>query len=227
MKGYEENFCNGEKLNLYEVNKRCERFFVLHCEGVFKTRRKIFKLTYLWTISLCDGCWRGQICSVLSEVKSSVCEMVIFVAIASYRRWSHIRHRNEWVMATIEYRSSPDFEPISPTVYIRVSSLFDIRTTSYWVQHTPKCHFCRSCRDITEDDKHFTIISRWRVIKTIKIFPCRNILTSVIDVSWKLRGKIFTVKTDYLNQQIIPGRSEDTMFGVLAAILQKLLNISK
>lgn len=150
-----------------------------------------------------------------------------FLWLASYRRWSHIRHRNEWVMATIECRSSPDFEPISPTVDIRVSSLFDIRTTSYWVQHTPKCHFCRSCRDTTEDDKHFTIISRWRVIKTIKIFPCRNILTSVIDVSWKLRGKIFTVKTDYLNQQLIPGRSEDTMFGFLAVILQKLLNISK
>ena len=192
MKGYEEYFCNGEKLNLYEVNKRCERFFVLHCEGVFKTRRKFFKLTCLWTISLCDV-EVGQICSILSEVKSSVCEMVIFVAIASYRRWSHIRHRNEWVMVTIECRSSPDFEPISTTVYIRVSSLFDIRTTSYWVQHTPKCHFCRSYRDTTEDDKHFTIISRWRVIKTIKIFPCRNILTSVIDVSWKLRGQIFTV----------------------------------
>ena len=160
MERYEDNFCNEEKLNLYEVNKRCERFFVLYCEGVFKTRRKIFKLTCLWTISLCDGCWRSQICSVLSEVKSSVCEMVIFVAIASYRRWSHIRHRNEWVMAIIECRSSPDFEPISPTVYIRVSSLFDIRTTSYWVQHRPKCHFCRSCRDTTEDDKHFTIISR-------------------------------------------------------------------
>ena len=144
----------------------------------------------------------GQICSVLSEVKSSVCEMVIFVAIASYRRWSHIRHRNEWVMATIECRSSPEFEPISPTVYIRVSSLFDIRTTSYWVQHTPKCHFCRSCRDTTEDDKHFTVISRWRVIKTIKIFPCRNILTSVIDVSWKLRGKIFTVKRKHFTTWI-------------------------
>ena len=85
MKRYEENFCNGEKLNLYEVNKRCERFFVLHCEGVFKTRRKFFKLTCLWTISLCDV-EVVQICSVLSEVKSSVCEMVIFVAVASYRR---------------------------------------------------------------------------------------------------------------------------------------------
>ena len=85
MKGYEENFCNGEKLNLYEVNKRCERFCVLHCEGEFKTRRKFFKLTCLWTISLCDV-EVGQICSVLSEVKSSVCETVIFVAIASYRR---------------------------------------------------------------------------------------------------------------------------------------------
>ena len=31
----------------------------------------------------------------------------------------------------------------------------------------------------------------------------------------------------YLNQQIIPGRSEDTIFGVLAVILKKLLNISK
>lgn len=125
-----------------------------------------------------------------------------FVAIASYRRWSHIRHRNEWVMVTIECRSSPDFEPISPTVYIRVSSLFEIRTTSYWVQHTPKCHFCRSCRDTTEDENHFTIISRWRVIKTIKIFPCRNILTSVIDVSWKLRGKIFTVKRKHFTTLI-------------------------
>ena len=56
MERYEDNFCNEEKLNLYEVNKRCERFFVLYCEGVFKTRRKIFKLTCLWTISLCDGC---------------------------------------------------------------------------------------------------------------------------------------------------------------------------
>ena len=178
------------------MNKRYERFFVLHCESVFKTRRKFLKLTCLWTISLCDV-EVGQICSVLSEVKSSVCEMVIFVAIASYRRWSHIRHRNEWVMATIECRSSPDFEPISLTVYIRVSSLFDIRTTSYWVQHTPKCHFCRSCRDTTEDDKHFTIISRWRVI-----LPCRNILTSVIDVSWKLRGKIFTVKRKHFTTWI-------------------------
>ena len=125
-----------------------------------------------------------------------------FLWLASYRRWSHIRHRNEWVMATIECRSSPDFEPISPTVYIRVSSLFDIRTISYWVQHTPKCHFCRSCRDTTEDDKHFTIISRWRVIKTIKIFPYRNILTSVIDVSWKPRGKIFTVKRKHFTTWI-------------------------
>ena len=85
MKRYEEYFCNGEKLNLYEVNKRYERFRVLHCESVFKTRRKFLKLTCLWTISLCDV-EVGQICSVLSEVKSSVCEMVIFVAIASYRR---------------------------------------------------------------------------------------------------------------------------------------------
>ena len=77
MKRYEENFCNEEKSNLYEVNKRCKRFFVLHCEGVFKTRRKFLKLTCLWTISLCDV-EVGQICSVLSEVKSSVCEMVIF-----------------------------------------------------------------------------------------------------------------------------------------------------
>ena len=77
MKGYEENFCNEEKLNLYEVNKRCKRFFVLHCEGVLKMRRKFLKLTCLWTISLCDV-EVGQICSVLSEVKFSVCEMVIF-----------------------------------------------------------------------------------------------------------------------------------------------------
>ena len=56
MERYKDNFCNEEKLNLYEVNKRCKRFFVLHCEGVFKTRRKFFKLTCLWTIALCDGC---------------------------------------------------------------------------------------------------------------------------------------------------------------------------
>ena len=77
-----------------------------------------------------------------------------------------------------------------------------------------------------EDEKHLTIISRWRVKKT-KVFPISH---KVIGATWKPTGKRFSLNGEYLTVWISELCSVDQnipFFSVLAVTLQKMINTSK
>lgn len=61
-----------------------------------------------------------------------------FLWLLPSRRRSHLCYRSEWLMLTIQYWTSPDFDPMSFMVYSGVCSWFEIRTKDYWARHTLK-----------------------------------------------------------------------------------------
>ena len=77
-----------------------------------------------------------------------------------------------------------------------------------------------------EDEKHLTIISRWRVKKT-KVFPISH---KVIGATWKPTGKLFSLNGEYLTvwiSELCPVDRNISFFSVLAVTLQKMRNTSK
>ena len=77
-----------------------------------------------------------------------------------------------------------------------------------------------------EDEKHLTIISRWRVKKT-KVFPISH---KVIGATWKPTGKLFSLNGEYLTvwiSELCPVDRNISFFSVLAVRLQKMRNTSK
>ena len=126
---------------------------------------------------------------------------------------------SEWAMVTIEYerpvnpqRSLPSFTRYSSllafvcfgtsSVVQRLVTISSNRFecyTEYWqviiLFFGANLSFVSQC--LTEDDKHLTIISEWRVRKE-KALPCRNVLERLIGPSWKFGGKFFSLEREHL-----------------------------
>ena len=63
-----------------------------------------------------------------------------------------------------------------------------------------------------------------------KALPCRNALKGVTGGSWKLRGKIFSLRREYVTvwiSELGPVDPKVYFFSVLAVTLQKIINVSK
>ena len=128
--------------------------------------------------------------------------LLVFLAYVSYRRRGYLCRQNEWV--SDGYNRIP----------ILIQFLLDVN----WATHS-------LFWSIKEDEKHLTIISRWRV-KIPKFF--------LYHIRWSAQHEniqenfFFKRGVSYrLNQRIMPSRSEYTFFSVLAVTLQKMINTSK
>ena len=131
---------------------------------------------------------------------------LVFVATVSYRRRGRICRQNEWVSDG------------NNRILILTQFLPDA--------HCATCYLFRSSID---DYKHLTIISGLRVKKQslfLKEIPHKVWSAHHENLEENLfffEGGVFY----RVNQRMMPSRSEDTFFFVLAVTLQKVINISK
>ena len=125
----------------------------------------------------------------------------------SYRRRGYLCLQNEWVSEWVSDGYS--------RIPILIQFLLDVNCTThslFW--------------STIEDEKHLTIISRWRVKKN-QSFPISH---KGIGATWKPTGKLFSLNGEYLTvwiSELCPVDRNIPFFSVLAVTLQKMINTSK